>query len=445
MILDFTIENYGPFRDPVTIDFRPTALKDPEDGIIRSSDGKHEALCSIALFGPNASGKSRILMALGVLSNMMCFPLPANVPIPFYMPFRLSPQTKGAPVRMSVRFVREDVLYDYALAFDSRTIVSESLYYSPKGERSKVFSRDRDGISTNTTPVGRSFKGIAGRVGPNSTAVSVGAQFNDEVCLKAVDEMSNVFVLAGDMNPVINETVMLMNDDPEFKELLTEAMGVADLGISGIDGSLKEKDVMDMRGKIPNQVLGLMMATGATRYNEMDLRMTHDVHVPGITDADRSFPYLIESNGTLRMLYVMGPVIWALRNGGIVAADEFGAFLDDDICRWIVQLFSGSRNTRGAQLILNTHDQLLMDTDGLFRRDQIYFVSKDRATHASSVANLSEYSIRKDFDPRKGFAQGKFGARPKILDEGWFVDGRAQEHRDKEAQDHRPGDVRGDV
>ena len=425
MILGFTIENYGPFKDPVIIDFTPTALKDSEENIIRSSDGKHEALCSLALFGPNASGKSRVLLALGVLSGMMCFPLPANVPIPFYLPFRLSPQTKGAPVRMSVRFVRNDVLYDYSLAFDSRSIVSESLHYSPKGERCKVFSRDRDGISTNTTPVGRRFKGIADKVGPNSTAVSVGAQFNHDVCMKAVQEMSNVFVLAGDMNRVINETVKMMDDDPEFKALLVEAMGVADLGISDISGSVKKKDVLDMRGRVSDQVLGLMMATGSTSYSEMDLRMTQDVHVPGVTDADRSFPYILESNGTMRMLYIMGPVIWALRNGGIVAADEFGAFLDNDICRWVVQLFSGARNTRGAQLILNTHDQLLMDTDGLFRRDQIYFVSKDRATHASSVTNLSDYSIRKGFDPRKGFSQGKFGARPKILDEGWSVDERS--------------------
>ena len=121
----------------------------------------------------------------------------------------------------------------------------------------------------------------------------------------------------------------------------------------------------------------------------------------------------------MRMLYIMGPVTEALRTGGFVAIDEFSSFLDDDICRWIIGLFRKDRNPKGAQLLINTHDQLLMDTEELFRRDQICLVSKDRKAQSSDVAVLSEFSIRKDYDPRKGYALGKYGARPKILDEGW--------------------------
>ena len=417
MIIEFTVGNYGPFRDDVTLNFKPTKLTDSDDNIL--SVGNLEALNTISVFGPNAAGKSRLLHALAILSNMMRFPLPANMPIPFYDPFRLDPSTRNAATRMSIVFEDEGTLFEYTLSFNSERVIEESLYYSPNGVRSKVFSRSEDKIAVTTTPSGRKLGQIRGNVGKNSTFVSVAAQFNHDICLQVNRAMSNVILLTGDMNDILNATIIRMNKDPAFREKLIEAMNVADFSISGISGSVKEKHVADMCGIIPDQIIGLMMATGSQKINEMSLNITHDVSSPGLSDADRTFPYLLESNGTLQMLYLMGPVIEALRTGAVIAIDEFGSFLDNSICRWIIGLFRRDKNPKCAQLIINTHDQLLMDTDELFRRDQIYFVSKDRNTQKSSIRVLSEFSIRKEYDPRKGFALGKFGSRPIILDEGW--------------------------
>ena len=417
MILDFSVENFGPFRDEAVLDFNPSKLSDPDDNIINNGD--YRALCSISLFGPNASGKSRLLHALGILSNLIRYPLPANTPILFYDPFRLDPRTKGSPTKMKVRFVEEGVLYDYSVSYNAERIVSEELYYSPNGVRSKVFSRNKDQISVTTTPSGKKLSRIREQTGKNSTFVSVAAQFNHDICLKVNAAMSRVIILTGDMNEILNITVNRMGSDPDFKDKLIESMNVADFGISDIEGSVKEKHVMDMRNVIPDQIIGLMMATGATKFNEMVLNVRHNVSTCGLSDADCTFPYIFESNGTIRMMYIMGPVIDALETGGLIAIDEFASFLDDSICRWIIGLFARDKNPRGSQLLINTHDQLLMDTEELFRRDQIYLVSKSRDRQCSDVRSLSEYSIRKDYDPRKGYALGKYGSRPVILDEGW--------------------------
>ena len=417
MILDFTVSNFGPFKDAVTLDFTPSKLSDTEENIL--SMGNHDALCSLSMFGPNATGKSRILHALAILSQIMRYPLPANVPISYYDPFKLDPHTKGAPTKMSIRFTEDDTLYDYSVSFDAQRIVSEDLYFSPNGVRSKVFSRSGDRISVTTTPSGKRLSKIKGQVGKNSTFVSVAAQFNHDVCLSVNRAMSKVLILTGDMNGKLNETINRMNSDPAFKSKLVDAMNVADFSISGIDGSVREKHVMDMRNVIPEQIIGLMMATGSTKINEMRLSITHDVGTSGLSETDRTFPYMAESNGTVRMLYIMGPVIETLSNGGLIAIDEFASFLDDSICRWIIGLFRRDRNPRCAQLLINTHDQMLMDTEELFRRDQIYLAEKDRQTQSSSVKALSEFSIRKEYDPRKGYSLGKFGSRPLILDEGW--------------------------
>ena len=257
-------------------------------------------------------------------------------------------------------------------------------------------------------------------VGRNSTLVSVAAQFNHDICRDAVDAMANISVLQGDTNDLLGSTVSEMENDPDFKNQVIEGMLVADFGIDGINGSVREMRVSELEGSIPPQVIGLMMAAGNQKVNRLQLSVRHKVCTDLVTDADRTFPYTMESNGTLRMLCIIGPVIRAIRSGGVLAIDEFGSYLDNDICRWIIGLFSGDRNKSGAQLIVNTHNQLLMDTDGLLRRDQIYITSKDRATQAADSYSLAKFSIRKSYDPRKGFALGKFGGRPLIIDEGWL-------------------------
>ena len=282
MILYFSVENYGPFRDQVSINFRPSNLKDPDDNILIKDN--EQALSSISLFGPNASGKSRILHAMAVMSYLSRFPLPANVPIPFYNPFRLDPHTKGAPTRMHIEFTENGVKYDYSLSFNQGEICSEELHYSPNGVKSRVFSRNGNSITFPTTSIGKKLSKIKGQTGKNSTFVAVAAQFNNEICLAVNNAMSRIIVLTGDMNEIINMTINRMNEDPIFKSKLIEAMNVADLSITGIDGSLQERHITEMRKIIPDQIIGLMMATGATKFNQMTLNMVHDVSTPGLSE-----------------------------------------------------------------------------------------------------------------------------------------------------------------
>lgn len=418
MISEFSLENFGPFKDRAIIDFRATKLKDSPDNLIQTPDGG-SVVSSIAIFGSNASGKSCIIDALGLLSNLMRFPLPANVPMP-YNPFRLSPDTRSAPVSLGIRFYYNGVLYDYSLSFTVREVVYESLHYYPNDRRTKVFTRNEGRFSCSTGGSKVKLRSLIDMVGRNSTLVSVAAQFNHDVCRDAVSAMADIAVLQGDMNDLLSSTVSEMERDPEFKSQVIEGMLVADFGIDGLSGSVREMRISELEGSVPPQVIGMMMATGNQKVNQLQLSMSHRVSTDLVTDADRTFPYVMESSGTLRMLCIIGPVIRALRSGGILAIDEFGSYLDNDLCRWIIGLFSGDRNRNGAQLMFNTHNQLLMDTDGLLRRDQIYITSKDRATQAADSYSLAEFSIRKSYDPRKGFALGKFGGRPLIIDEGWL-------------------------
>ncbi|MCL2148876.1 MAG: ATP-binding protein [Methanomassiliicoccaceae archaeon] len=420
MLVDFTIENYGPFKDKAVLSLQATGLSEHEENLIKVESLKEDLLSSVAMFGPNASGKSYILRALSSLVRMMRFPLPANMGIIDYAPFRLSPHTKGAPTKMEIRFIMEGTLYHYSLSYNSNSILAESLYHYPNKQRAKVFDRNKGAYSFGSGGIAAGQKAISDKTAENSTYVSVAAQFNNSICLKVNTFVSNILILFGDMRGVLNQTIRMMESDEGLKQDLINALAVADFCINGIDGHVRIKDVIDLKDVLPPQVIGLMMAIGNQKFDETILNLRHDVEAMGVSEEDRTFPYHIESNGTIMMLSVMGPIIKALKAGGVIAIDEFGSFLHHEISRWIVNQFKSPGNKNNSQLIVNTHDQLLMDTEEIFRRDQICFTHKDRDSGASELYCLSDFNIRKSFDPRKGYELGRFGALPFIKGDDWL-------------------------
>jgi uncharacterized protein len=107
-----------------------------------------------------------------------------------------------------------------------------------------------------------------------------------------------------------------------------------------------------------------------------------------------------------------------LENGWTLFVDELDASLHPLLVRYIVELFHNRKiNPKGAQLIFNTHDTTLMD-GSLFRRDQIWFVEKDRQG-CSHLYPLLDYSPRKDEALAKGYLLGRYGAIPFLSEPQW--------------------------
>jgi len=80
--------------------------------------------------------------------------------------------------------------------------------------------------------------------------------------------------------------------------------------------------------------------------------------------------------------------------------------------RELVRLFHRPEiNTGGAQLIFTTHDTSLRTTPDLFRRDQVWFVEKDR-DQASALVSLSEFSPRKNEALERGYLMDRYGGTP---------------------------------
>jgi AAA15 family ATPase/GTPase len=120
-----------------------------------------------------------------------------------------------------------------------------------------------------------------------------------------------------------------------------------------------------------------------------------------------------ESDGTVRVVDLV-PMLFELKEGQerVILLDELDRRLHPHLSRLIVQAALQCRNK--SQLLFTTHDTNLLDLD-LLRRDEIWFVEKDKAGR-SVLYSLAEFKVRPDLQIEKGYLNGRFGAIPFIGD-----------------------------
>jgi uncharacterized protein len=95
--------------------------------------------------------------------------------------------------------------------------------------------------------------------------------------------------------------------------------------------------------------------------------------------------------------------------------DEMDVRLHPLITQSLVGLFNSiETNPHNAQLIFSSHDTHLL-TNKVFRRDQIWFVEKDRMG-ASHLYSLAELKVRNDASFEADYIKGRYGSNPFIGD-----------------------------
>jgi len=112
-----------------------------------------------------------------------------------------------------------------------------------------------------------------------------------------------------------------------------------------------------------------------------------------------------ESDGTLRIIDL---IPWLFSGNKVSLVDELDRSLHPALSYRLLELFLEKPST--TQLIVTTHESHLLTSD-LLRRDEVWFVEKDREG-ASKLYSLEDFAPRKDKDIRKGYLQGRYGAIP---------------------------------
>lgn len=376
MILLFRLNNIFSFRDETTLDLQAAKIQ-TEKGKALSGNmfpaAGGQVLKSVSVFGANASGKSNVMKGIHACVDMIRTSHTYNENTIFAVaPFKFDGYDKN-PSSFFVRFIIDGIEYEYSFSMTRTEILTEQLFYYPKGRRSLVFSRDesKGPDKKNIYEFKQAIKrpmDIAANTSRKTLFISRASQMDRDIAKRVFRFFSEDVVLDYKESAMPIDSFMKTR-----KEQILEILNTAD------------SDIVDIR------IQGNALKT--FHRGNPDIAFDFDTE---------------ESEGTKTLFQMMFSMIDIIRNGRTLLIDEIDTSLHPHLVEYIINLFNNSDN---AQLIYTTHNTHLLNTD-FQRRDQVYFVNK-REDGCSDLYSLYDFKdFRDTFDMEKAYLQGRFDAVP---------------------------------
>lgn len=394
-----------------------TSLKDRDDGLIDVPGmTKTRAVPAAIVFGPNASGKSNLLLALGFMCEQVVNSFRRSGPdtVINRHPFALNARSKTEPTTVEADFVVGDIRYTYGFAASDTAFEREWLYAYPHGIRRKLFER----TSPSEIDFGPALKGkrqsIAELMQPNILYISAASQIQHEQISEISKYFSSLHFDSRIYVPSIEFTTHKIMDKIDKRSI--EFLKLCGTGV--VDFRISKIEVDDEVKSFSRKFVSFLSETISDQKQKHDFMETEIEEIQKIELAHISeqnaleyFPIERESSGSRRLLKLLNRCFGSLDSGTLMVIDEIDASLHTQICEAIVYLFADKRiNTKGAQLIATTHDTNLLRSEYL-RRDQIWLTEKNDQG-ATELFSLADIKTRAGDNFELGYLQGRYGAVP---------------------------------
>jgi len=418
MLMEFTVGNFHSFRDPQTL------------SLVASSDKRHlgthtiklpksrepRILRSAVIYGPNAAGKSNLVVALEFMRQFILTSASHGqegdrIDV---VPFLLDAQSSDEPSEFEVVFIHGGVRYQYGFAVTQTRVVHEWLLVYVHSKAQRWFERWYDEESAREEwSFSPSFRGrkklLTDTTRKNALFLSTAIQLNNEKLqpvftwflrkLRIIRAHDNI------SHSLRNLSIELCKND-NTREEIVEFLSSADLGIDDIridSESISQALQFDQTDRLAKYSF-------ASRQRGREREIAKFLHKK--IDSSELIPFTLnqESDGTQRIFELAGHWLTAGKNGHVLVIDELEVRLHPLLAKHLVKLFHDEQFNQGnAQLITTTHNTALMDHE-LLRRDQLWFVAKPKK--ASKLMPLTEFQPRRGEAIERGYLRGKYGAIP---------------------------------
>lgn len=428
MLIQFTVGNYRSIREEQTLSMVAGNDEALAENLIPVGSLKWPLLRQVAIYGPNASGKSNLLRAIETLRVMVeeSAGLQEGKPLSWLQPHRLDKVTEQQPVTFSLIFQLDGVRHQYDVTATTKRIMHEELTVWPQGRPQRWFSRTFDAESQQEAwSFGSHFKGDRHQRNLWQTSTRSNALFLSTAVQLNNDQLKSLFhwitekLIVVSPGTVLNirqcKNLSISLDRLESKEGYEQMMSVLRAAEVGIDRIFLKELPDKAEGKGIWNVLTII-ADFMIDPAGMFLGKVGTVHKRA-DGSEVHFDFADESDGTRKLFEFAGLWLLALETGATLLVDEIDRSLHPHLARMLVQLFRSKNNPNNAQLIFTTHDTTLLDTD-LLRRDQIWFVEKDKRG-ATQLYSLLEFSPRKHEAVERGYLLGRYGAIPFVTEPRW--------------------------
>ena len=403
MIIEFKVENFLSFKDLTTLSMvKAKSFKEHNDTHVIPIDDKLSLLKSAIIYGNNASGKSNLLKAMSFMKQVILNSFrdalidDADRKFPLEK-FALNAKTEKESSFFEISFFHNDTKYRYGFEINQNKVIAEWLHHTTTKEV-YLFKRDLQKIEVNKS----AFKEGLGKendVKENVLFLSVLATFGKEVSSNIVEWFNNFNIINATHDIDYKKyTINELKSDKNFFNWVLHFIKY--LEISSLSTSEENvNDFEDVKNKKPKKDV---LVSYHRKYDENNMLIDT---IPFNFDTQ-------ESEGTKKLLYLLGPIYDTLKNGKVLVIDELDSKFHTHLTLRIIEFFHKC-NVNKAQLICTVHDISLLNKE-TFRRDQIWFIEKNQfgASELLSLADFKTDTVRNKSAFDKNYSDGKYGAIP---------------------------------
>ena len=404
MIHRLEVSNFYSFREPQVIDLRVVANVPDSSGRFAPPwlGAKERAPKVVALFGPNAAGKSNVLRSLSFLAWFVnqSFRHPPDD----FLPYQRFNDNEGqeSPTRLAIRFAgpadtskandaaTPQCCYAYELVLGGpkdkpQQVIAETLHYWPNvaGRQVRLFARKQDGsISAGKAfPLAGYRSAVDKILRPNASLISTLAQLDHPLALLGRRLATTIFsnVLMEKVDTTEDAIVRHYATNPTLLDSLNHEIERVDLGIRK----------MEIRSG-PNGPLALFDHAGLSW----------------------PLPVQLESQGTRAFIRIFPLLAEALQTGGIAVVDELDLSIHPIVLPEIIRWFHDTeRNPHNAQLWMTCQNASLLEE---LVKEEVFFCEKDSKGRTTVYGLRDIQAVRRNDNYYRKYLGGVYGAVPHL-------------------------------
>lgn len=436
MIISFGVENWLSFKDRVVFSMLASREQQHKERISKVDKYRTKILPIAAIYGGNASGKTNFFKALNFVKVLVVKGTQPDSLIPIET-FRLDVKEIDKPSRFAIELLIDELIYEFSFVATKNKILEEKLVIVTSASEKVLYER-RDGklFLDNSLEKDQflhfAFKGTRDNQLFLTNSVSQKVEnfqmvynwFKDNLRLVAPDSRFQPFDRFIDEGQTLYSTMneMLPQLDTGIIHLGGEEISFENIPLPE---SLKMKLQEDVKEGMTVRLMNIPINERFvfTRKNGDLIAKKLVTYHPKSDGTEVKFEMRQESDGSQRVIDLLPAFLdISTENSKMVyVIDEVDRSLHTLLTRQLIEayLFSCSSESR-SQLLLTTHDVLLMDQQ-LLRRDEMWVAERD-SSGSTNLFSFSEYKdVRYDKNIRKSYLQGRLGGVPRIIVSGLSI------------------------
>ncbi len=402
MIVEIRVKNCYVFEEGIKFSMNAD-MRNKKFGANVHRENNFNILKTVGIYGPNNAGKTCLIKCIRAIKRVLLNQKSGLIPNIF---------TDNDICELGITFIESGRKFSYDFKYDTEkeeyiyeafTEIIKDQYNNEK----EICWLKKDSISEIYECLDKDVRVMIPVLSKNNLLYYV----IDASKFKYIHDIKQILIEFSKKIDIINmsnipmqHTIELMKNQNHLQEKIVEFIKNADLYMENFEFVDMDKIQLEMKesGEKPEEKV---LDIPENIMDQIRLVSTYKgIHVPSM---------LFDSTGTKKIAAIASYIIEALEQGRILIIDELDSSIHFKLTRAIVAMFNNELNTN-AQMIFTVHDINLMDCKRMFRKEQIWFVHKDKdGVYVYSLADFTaQQGIRDTTDIVEKYRKGALGALP---------------------------------